>query len=73
MRFFIYTSRKGRQILVDHSRAGFEYLLEQAEADNRISHEDARKQGFSIDGSYEEGYWYMDDGGEINTIVLEDI
>ena len=71
MKFFLYTSRRDEHTLTEHSREAFESLLERAERDNNVSLDDAREMGFEMDGSFEEGFWYMDDGGEIETIELE--
>lgn len=71
MKFFLYTSRRGENTLMDYSPESFGALLMKAERDNGVSMADARRQGFEMDGSFEQGFWWMDDGGEINTIELE--
>ena len=42
------------------------------QAHNGMTFFEAKQQGFDIEGSYEDDWLYMDDGGEIRVIELTD-
>ena len=68
--FYLYTSRKGRHVLTPRTREAWDWLLQEMQDDNRVTFEEAKREGFDIEGSYEDGWLFMDDGGEIRVITL---
>lgn len=73
MKFFLYGGRHGERHLVHATKAGWDFLTSEMQKDNHMSFEEAAREGFDIEGSYDEGFLYMDDGGEIHTIELTEV
>lgn len=72
--FFLFKCRHGdEEILTPKTREAWDFLVERMEQDNGVTFDQARAEGFEIEGSYEEGWFYMDDGGEIKTIRLTNV
>lgn len=71
MKFFLYEGRHGERELVEYSRNGWDYLIEQLEADDRSTLKESKEIGLWVDGgTFEDGYVSVDDGGRISTIEL---
>lgn len=64
-KFFLYQGRHGEKILVHADEHGWNYLRKMQDEDNRCTLEDIEGD---FGGSYEEGYFWIDDGGHIETI-----
>lgn len=73
MKFFLYTGRKGQTILMKHSRESWDYLRKEQDGDNRCALEEAGEMGLDYGGSFEDGYFWIDDGGDIDTIELKEL
>lgn len=70
MKFLLYEGRHGERLLMEVSQENWDYLLRVMEQDNRYTFEDLAEDEVEIEGSYEEGELFVDDGGEIRTIEL---
>lgn len=70
--FYLYKSRNGEHVLTEKNIDGWDLLLDLMQAHNGMTFFEAKQQGFDIEGSYEDDWLYMDDGGEIRVIELTD-
>lgn len=76
MRFYLYVCRHGDEtILVPATKAGWDYLLDQMERCNWSSLEEIREESgdSAVQGSFEEGRLYVEDGGTITEILLTEV
>lgn len=73
-KFLLYNNRHGERVLMPHTREAWDYLLAEMNDVNGCTLEEARDDGFWVDGgTYEEGYVSVDDGGCIETIELTEM
>jgi len=71
MKFFLYEGRHGERLLTEHSRTAWNYLLAEMNTADGCTIEEAREEGFWVDGgTYEDGHVSVDDGGKISTVEL---
>ncbi len=67
--FYLYEGRHGERILTPTTRANWDFLIVQLETDCRCTIAESIADG-QLEGSYEEGWLYIDDGGVISSIDL---
>lgn len=70
MRYYLYHSRGGEFTLVEATRAGWDLLVSQLEEDNRYTLDEIAEDGIAVEGSFEEGHLFVDDGGSIKELYL---
>lgn len=74
MKFLLYEGRHGERILTEHTKRAWDALLAEMNEIDGCTLEQAREQGFWVDGgTYEEGNVSVDDGGTISTLYLTEV
>lgn len=68
--FYFYRGRHGEEILTPKTDKAWDFLVGQMEQDSGITFDEAHSEGLEVEGSYEQGFLFMDDGGKIDTIGL---
>lgn len=68
--FYLYKSRYNEHVLTPKTREAWDFLVARMENDNGVTEEEAKRDGYEYEGSYEVDWRFMDDGGEIRVIVL---
>lgn len=71
--FLLYQGRSGQTKLVKKTQAGWDYLIEEMERDNRVTFVELVETDLDFDGSYADGFMWVDDGGEISTVELTQV
>lgn len=76
-KFLFYTCRHGDyEVLTPHTKEAWDFLISEMEQCNGASAEeicqyhDDSDYNPDYDGSWEQGFFYIDDGGDIKTIEL---
>lgn len=71
MQVLVYEGRGGGYYVTAKSRENWDSILLMMEQENGMSIDEARQEGFCVDGgTYEEGHVSVDDGGRIFTSTL---
>lgn len=65
---WFYQGRHGELEAFEGTDVGFMLARESQDRDNGCTVEDIRADGGDVDGSREEGYFYIDDGGRIDLV-----
>lgn len=73
MKYWLYEGRQGQKRLFSGDRDGFDKAREAQDDDNRITLEEILElDDNEVGGSFEEGHFYIDDGGDIELLTCED-
>lgn len=76
MRFYLYECRHGdERILVPATKDGWDYLILRMEKCNNMSLDEYIDQygEYNVEGSFEEGWLYLEDSGSIEEISLTEV
>lgn len=72
-RFYLYESRHGNLTLTPVGKREWDYLVREMEEDNHFNFSDAEEWGVEIEGSFEEGWLFIDEGGRIREVELTEL
>lgn len=71
MKVWVYRSRNGNHGVFTGDLEGFARARCRQDEDNRCTAEEAAEEGLFVSGSWEQGYFAIDDGGSIDLFEVE--